>query len=160
MLCTMEAHVKHVLFCSDNAVEPTAVFSDLRRIGEHFCFGRQEDAHEFLCYTVAAMQTACLNGSTSLDTSSQATTVIHQIFGGFLRSRVTCLSCQAVSESYEAFLDIPLEKQKLPFALLQKDKRDEETQLWVVQLMNPEVTQSLEKSTFASQSGICVILFS
>ncbi|NWX94037.1 UBP42 hydrolase, partial [Nothoprocta pentlandii] len=109
MLCTMEAHVKHVLFCSDNAVEPTAVFSDLRRIGEHFCFGRQEDAHEFLCYTVAAMQTACLNGSTSLDTSSQATTVIHQIFGGFLRSRVTCLSCQAVSESYEAFLDIPLE---------------------------------------------------
>ena len=31
MLCTMEAHVKHVLFCSDNAVEPTAVFSDLRR---------------------------------------------------------------------------------------------------------------------------------
>ncbi|XP_067164717.1 ubiquitin carboxyl-terminal hydrolase 42-like, partial [Apteryx mantelli] len=109
MLCTMETHLKQVLFCSASAVEPTAVFSNLRRIGEHFCFGRQEDAHEFLRYTVAAMQTACLNGSSDLDASSQATTVIHQIFGGFLRSRVTCLSCQAVSESYEAFLDIPLE---------------------------------------------------
>ncbi|XP_062452590.1 ubiquitin carboxyl-terminal hydrolase 42-like [Rhea pennata] len=109
MLCTMETHVNQVLFCSANAIEPTAVFSDLRRIGEHFCFGRQEDAHEFLRYTVAAMQTACLSGSTDLDSSSQATTVIHQIFGGFLRSRVTCLSCQAVSDSYEAFLDIPLE---------------------------------------------------
>ena len=31
MLCTMETHVKQVLFCSDDAVEPTAVFSDLRR---------------------------------------------------------------------------------------------------------------------------------
>ncbi|XP_062457522.1 ubiquitin carboxyl-terminal hydrolase 42-like [Rhea pennata] len=109
MLCTMETHVNQVLFCSASAIEPTAVFSDLRRIGEHFCFGRQEDAHEFLRYTVAAMQTACLSGSTDLDSSSQATTVIHQIFGGFLRSRVTCLSCQAVSDSYEAFLDIPLE---------------------------------------------------
>ncbi|XP_067173342.1 ubiquitin carboxyl-terminal hydrolase 17-like protein 6, partial [Apteryx mantelli] len=109
MLCTMETHLKQVLFCSASAVEPTAVFSNLRRIGEHFCFGRQEDAHEFLRYTVAAMQTACLNGSSDLDAPSQATTVIHQIFGGFLRSRVTCLSCQAVSESYEGFLDIPLE---------------------------------------------------
>ncbi|XP_067164721.1 ubiquitin carboxyl-terminal hydrolase 42-like [Apteryx mantelli] len=111
MLCTMETHVKQVLFCSASAIEPTAVFSNLRRIGEHFCFGRQEDAHEFLRYTVAAMQTACLNGSSDLDASSQATMVIHQIFGGFLRSRVTCLSCQAVSESYEAFLDIPLERE-------------------------------------------------
>uniref|UniRef100_A0A8C6Z9A2 USP domain-containing protein n=1 Tax=Nothoprocta perdicaria TaxID=30464 RepID=A0A8C6Z9A2_NOTPE len=32
-------------------------------IGEHFCYGRQEDAHEFLRCTVAAMQTACLSGS-------------------------------------------------------------------------------------------------
>ena len=33
-------------------------------IGQHFRFGSQEDAHEFLRYTVDAMQEACLNGST------------------------------------------------------------------------------------------------
>ncbi|KAK4806748.1 hypothetical protein QYF61_022167 [Mycteria americana] len=78
-------------------------------IGEHFKLGRQEDAHEFLCYTVDAMQRACLSGSSNLDTSSQATTIVHQIFGRFLRSRVTCSSCKADSDSYEAFLDVPLD---------------------------------------------------
>lgn len=33
-------------------------------IGKHFHFGSQEDAHEFLCFTVDALQKACLNGST------------------------------------------------------------------------------------------------
>ncbi|KAM6228850.1 ubiquitin carboxyl-terminal hydrolase 42-like [Spheniscus humboldti] len=65
----------------------------------------REDAHEFLRYTVDAMQRACLSGSSNLDISSQATTIVHQIFGGFLR----CLSCKAVSDSYEAFLDVPLD---------------------------------------------------
>ncbi|KAM9167056.1 ubiquitin carboxyl-terminal hydrolase 42-like, partial [Mergus octosetaceus] len=78
-------------------------------IGQHFRFGSQEDAHEFLRYTVDAMQEACLNGSTELDRSSQATTIIHQIFGGFLRSRVKCLNCKAVSDTYEAFPDITLD---------------------------------------------------
>lgn len=32
-------------------------------IARHFRFGNQEDAHEFLQYTVDAMQKACLNGS-------------------------------------------------------------------------------------------------
>ncbi|XP_059690545.1 ubiquitin carboxyl-terminal hydrolase 42-like [Gavia stellata] len=102
MMCVMEAHVNKVLCSSVSAIQPSAVIRD------HFQLGMQEDAHEFLRYTVDAMQRACLSGSSDLDISSQATTVVHQIFGGFLRSRVTCLSCKAVSDSYEAFLDIPL----------------------------------------------------
>ncbi|XP_025939012.1 ubiquitin carboxyl-terminal hydrolase 42 isoform X3 [Apteryx rowi] len=109
MMCTMEAHINQVLCCSADAIKPTPVINDLRRIGKHFRFGSQEDAHEFLRYTVDAMQKACLNGSTKLDRSSQATTFIHQIFGGFLRSRVKCLNCKAVSDTYEAFLDITLD---------------------------------------------------
>ena len=30
-------------------------------IAQHICFGRQEDAHEFLRYTIDAMQKACLS---------------------------------------------------------------------------------------------------
>ncbi|XP_052630782.1 ubiquitin carboxyl-terminal hydrolase 42-like [Harpia harpyja] len=109
MMCVMEAHVNKVLHSSVSAIQPSAVINVLTRIGEDFQLGRQEDAHEFLHYTVDAMQRACLSGSSELDMSSQATTIIHQIFGGFLRSRVTCLSCRAVSNSYEAFLDVPLD---------------------------------------------------
>ncbi|KAF1675815.1 Ubiquitin carboxyl-terminal hydrolase 42, partial [Pygoscelis papua] len=109
MMCVMEAHVNEVLRFSASAIQPWTVVHVLTRIGEHFQHGMQEDAHEFLRCTVDAMQRACLSGSGNLDISSQATTIVHQIFGGFLRSRVTCLSCKAVSDSYEAFLDVPLD---------------------------------------------------
>ncbi|NXS11384.1 UBP42 hydrolase, partial [Neodrepanis coruscans] len=107
MLCIMEAHVRKVLYSSASAIQPRAVIRDLKFIGE-FRPDIPGDAYEFLCCTFNAMQGACLSGSRDLDISSQATTIIHQIFGGFLRSRVTCLSCQAVSDSYKAFLDVLL----------------------------------------------------
>ncbi|XP_042657559.1 ubiquitin carboxyl-terminal hydrolase 42-like [Tyto alba] len=109
MMCRMEAHVNKVLHSSDSAIQPWDVVSVLSRIGEHFEPGMPEDARDFLHCTVSAMQTACLSGSSDLDASSQLTTVVQQIFVGFLRSRVRCLSCNTVSDSYEAFLDIPLD---------------------------------------------------
>lgn len=36
----------------------------LAEISHNLRFGRQEDAHEFLRYTIDAMQKACLNGYT------------------------------------------------------------------------------------------------
>ncbi|XP_051630996.1 ubiquitin carboxyl-terminal hydrolase 42-like, partial [Manacus candei] len=108
MMCIMEAHVNKVLR-SVSAILPLAVLRAFRFIGEHFQLGREEDAHDFLCCTVNAMQRACLSASNDLDISSQSTTIVHQIFGGFLRSRVICFSCKAISDSYEAFLDVPLD---------------------------------------------------
>ncbi|XP_029862608.1 ubiquitin carboxyl-terminal hydrolase 42-like [Aquila chrysaetos chrysaetos] len=109
VMCRMENHVNTVLRSSGRAIYPSAVISVLTLIGEHFQLGMQEDAHEFLRYAIDAMQRACLSGISDLDTSSESTTIIHQIFGGFLRSRVTCSSCKVASDSYEAFLDIPLD---------------------------------------------------
>ncbi|KFQ21331.1 Ubiquitin carboxyl-terminal hydrolase 42, partial [Mesitornis unicolor] len=109
MMCTMEAHVEEVLSGSGSVIEPVTVICELPRIGDHFQLGTQEDAHEFLCYAVNAMQRACSSGSSNWDTSSQARTLIDQIFGGFLRSRVTCFSCQAISDTYEVFRDILLD---------------------------------------------------
>ncbi|KFV09210.1 Ubiquitin carboxyl-terminal hydrolase 42, partial [Pterocles gutturalis] len=96
MMCVLEAHVNEALNSSGTAIWPTAVLSALRWIGAHFQLGRQEDAHEFLRCTVDAI-------------SYEAPTVVHQIFGGELRSRVTCFSCKAVSDTYEPFLDILLD---------------------------------------------------
>ncbi|XP_029433537.1 ubiquitin carboxyl-terminal hydrolase 42 isoform X2 [Rhinatrema bivittatum] len=109
MMCTMQAHVTQALSNSGNIIKPMAVINDLRRIAKHFRFGNQEDAHEFLRYTIDAMQKACLNGSNKLDRHTQATTLIYQIFGGYLRSRVKCLNCKGVSDTFDPYLDIPVE---------------------------------------------------
>ncbi|KAM7002015.1 ubiquitin carboxyl-terminal hydrolase 42-like [Passerculus sandwichensis] len=107
MMCTMESHVRKVLSSSATAILPGAVLRDLKFIGEEFEYGRQENAYEFLRCTLDAMHRACL--SCHLDVSSEETTIVHQIFGGFMKYRVTCLSCQAVVDSYKAFLDVSLD---------------------------------------------------
>ncbi|NWV58388.1 UBP42 hydrolase, partial [Daphoenositta chrysoptera] len=109
MMCTMEEHVRKVLCSPASAILPGAVLRDLKFIGEDFEYGRQENAYQFFRCTLSAMHRACLSARRHLDISSQETTIIHQIFGGFMKSRVTCLSCQAVFDSYKAFLDISLD---------------------------------------------------
>ncbi|XP_074775111.1 ubiquitin carboxyl-terminal hydrolase 42 isoform X2 [Athene noctua] len=107
MMCILQTHINQVL-CASNAISPISVIKGLKRIGKNLHYGSQEDAHEFLNFVFDALQKSCLNGSTKLDVSSQSTTLIHQIFGGYLRSRVKCLNCKAVSDTYEPFLDITL----------------------------------------------------
>ncbi|KAF1662208.1 Ubiquitin carboxyl-terminal hydrolase 42, partial [Aptenodytes patagonicus] len=97
MMCVMEAHINKVLHSSASAIQPRAVVNVLTR--KSF----QVLLHVFFPSCRGEQLTS------SFDIFSQATTIVHQIFGGFLRSRVTCLSCKAISDTYEAFLDIPLD---------------------------------------------------
>ncbi|XP_061079554.1 ubiquitin carboxyl-terminal hydrolase 42 isoform X2 [Conger conger] len=108
MMCTMQNHITQVFANSGNVIKPIGVLNELKRIATHFRFGSQEDAHEFLRYTVEAMQKSCLSGN-KLDRHTQATTLIHQVFGGYLRSRVKCMNCKAVSDTYDPYLDVALE---------------------------------------------------
>ncbi|XP_066237515.1 ubiquitin carboxyl-terminal hydrolase 36 isoform X1 [Saccopteryx leptura] len=109
MLCVMQNHIVQAFANSGNAIKPVSFIRDLRKIARHFRFGNQEDAHEFLRYTIDAMQKACLNGYAKLDRQTQATTLVHQIFGGYLRSRVKCSMCKSVSDTYDPYLDVALE---------------------------------------------------
>lgn len=109
MLCVMQNHMVQAFANSGNAIKPVSFIRDLKKIARHFRFGNQEDAHEFLRYTIDAMQKACLNGYAKLDRQTQATTLVHQIFGGYLRSRVKCSVCKSVSDTYDPYLDIALE---------------------------------------------------
>ncbi|XP_023136194.1 ubiquitin carboxyl-terminal hydrolase 42 isoform X1 [Amphiprion ocellaris] len=113
MMCTMQNHIIQVFANSGNVIKPIGVLNELKRIAKHFRYGSQEDAHEFLRYTVDAMQKSCLPG-TKLDRQTQATTFIHQVFGGYLRSRVKCLNCKAVSDTFDPFLDVTLEIKTAP----------------------------------------------
>uniref|UniRef100_A0A8C9MJF8 USP domain-containing protein n=1 Tax=Serinus canaria TaxID=9135 RepID=A0A8C9MJF8_SERCA len=102
MMCTMEAHVRKVLCSSATAILPGAVLRDLKFIGEEFEYGRQENAYEFLRCTLDAMHRACL--SCDINQHSQLISLSIVIF-----LPVTCLSCQAVVDSYKAFLDVSLD---------------------------------------------------
>ncbi|KAL5474041.1 hypothetical protein EMCRGX_G028614 [Ephydatia muelleri] len=110
-LCEFRQHCLKVQSANSSVVQPKLVYH-LKAIGKNFRLGRQEDAHEFLRYFVDAMQQSCLKMHVSpekLDAFSKATTVIHQIFGGFHRSRVVCLECKKVSDTYDPLLDISLD---------------------------------------------------
>lgn len=113
MMCTMQNHITQVFANAGNVIKPIGVLNDLKRIAKHFRFGSQEDAHEFLRYTVDAMQKSCLPGN-KLDRHTQATTLVHQVFGGYLRSRVKCLNCKAVSDTFDPYLDVALDIKTAP----------------------------------------------
>ncbi|XP_076459651.1 uncharacterized protein LOC143292880 [Babylonia areolata] len=108
LMCTMRQHVKTALHHSGSAFRPNSFLHKLKFIAKHFRYGRQEDAHEFIRLLMDGLQKACLDGHKKLDRLSKETTVIHQIFGGFLRSQVQCLKCSARSNTYEPFMDLSL----------------------------------------------------
>ncbi|XP_074745393.1 ubiquitin carboxyl-terminal hydrolase 36 isoform X2 [Strix uralensis] len=109
MMCIMQNHTIQAFASSGNTIKPVSFIQNLKNIAQHICFRRQEDAHEFLRYTIDAMQKACLSRCAKLDRQTQATTLVHQIFGGYLRSRVKCVKCEAVSDTYDPYLDMALD---------------------------------------------------
>lgn len=100
--------------------------------------GRQEDAHEFLRFCIDNMQVGALFGKSpyvpsspsflrsfysflplafsndsKLDIKIKNSTFVHQIFGGRLRSRVTCRVCSANSDTFDHILDLSLDVQRV-----------------------------------------------
>ena len=55
------------------------------------------------------IQRKLTQGKGKLDKYEETTTLLHQIFGGWLRSRVNCQHCKYASDTYESFLDLNLE---------------------------------------------------
>ena len=109
---------------SSHAIRPNEIVFNMRKIGGHFCHGRQECAHEFTRLFMDAMLRSVSAGHVSsyhfvlllyyyqkgkLDKYEETTTIPHRIFGGWFRSRVTCMACRHNSDTYESFLDMPLE---------------------------------------------------
>ncbi|KAL4265009.1 Ubiquitin carboxyl-terminal hydrolase [Pleurotus pulmonarius] len=93
-----------------NAFMPSEIGTNLKHIAKHMRKGRQEDSHEFLRYAIDAFQKTCLAGlPTKPDHETAETTWVHKIFGGRLRSRVTCGSCQHNSDTFDSILDLSLD---------------------------------------------------
>ncbi|XP_061182057.1 ubiquitin carboxyl-terminal hydrolase 36-like isoform X1 [Saccostrea echinata] len=114
MMCELQRHIRRCYENSGSNIKPQAILQKLKLIAKHMHWGRQEDAHEFLRYVVDSMQRSTLNGHTKLDKFSKETTVVNQIFGGYLRSQVQCLRCKEKSNTYDPFMDISLDIKTVP----------------------------------------------
>ncbi|SCV72777.1 BQ2448_4314 [Microbotryum intermedium] len=113
MTCALQNSIKISFYGSKKAYAPSFVVSNMRKIASHFRLGRQEDAHEFLRFSIDNMQLSALFGTPStLDQRVKDSTFVHQIFGGRLRSRVTCEACGHASDTFDSVLDLSLDINK------------------------------------------------
>ncbi|KII94995.1 hypothetical protein PLICRDRAFT_149333 [Plicaturopsis crispa FD-325 SS-3] len=109
MACSLRT-VMFTSYQSNKCFTPQAITSRLQTIAKHMRRGRQEDAHEFLRYAIDAIQKSCLTGHPpKLDPKIAETTWVHKIFGGRLRSRVSCRECGHNSDTFDSILDLSLD---------------------------------------------------
>ncbi|XP_053772692.1 ubiquitin carboxyl-terminal hydrolase 17-like protein 6 [Desmodus rotundus] len=105
VLCSMQVHVSRALLHPGDAIQPP------EELLAGFHTHQQEDAHEYLMFTMDAMQQACLRELGQLAGPSADATLIRQIFGGYWRSQIQCLSCHSVSDTLDPYLDVALDIQ-------------------------------------------------
>ncbi|KAI0254842.1 hypothetical protein BJV78DRAFT_1279930 [Lactifluus subvellereus] len=109
MACSLKA-VMEEAYGRKHAFTPHQIAGRLQLIAGHMRRGRQEDSHEFLRYAIDALQKSCLAGhSSKVDPKLAETTWVHKIFGGKLRSRVTCSECHHNSDTFDSILDLSVD---------------------------------------------------
>ena len=121
LMCELQSHVARALGKGSASLSPSKIVGKLKLIARHLRFGHQEDAHEFMCYFLEGLQKSSVAAAAAarrIDVSrvpiaQQDTTIINRIFGGSLRSRITCKSCGATSDKMDPFLDLSLEVARL-----------------------------------------------
>ncbi|KAH9049650.1 cysteine proteinase [Lactarius hengduanensis] len=110
MTCSLKAVMEAAHGRRRQAVTPYQIANRLQVIASHMRRGRQEDSHEFLRYAIDALQKSCLAGhSSKVDPKLAETTWVHKIFGGKLRSRVTCGECHHNSDTFDSVLDLSVD---------------------------------------------------
>ncbi|KAI1796180.1 cysteine proteinase [Ganoderma leucocontextum] len=109
MICVL-CQVMQEVFTKSFSITPYPVITKLHAIAKHMRRGRQEDSHEFLRYFVDALQRSALAGAPpKLDPKLAEQTWVYKVFGGLLRSRVSCLSCGYNSDTFDRMLDLSVD---------------------------------------------------
>ncbi|KAJ8532262.1 hypothetical protein K7X08_012185 [Anisodus acutangulus] len=116
--CILEKRIARSLSLDSALDTPSKINNCLKIFAQHFRYGRQEDAHEFLRYVIDACHNTCLRlrklqqhrrkgGGGGAD--GNVNTIVKEIFGGALQSQVKCLSCGAESNKVDEIMDISLD---------------------------------------------------
>ena len=122
--CVLERQMVRLLRAEAGAAldSPGKTIRCLPLFAEHFRWGRQEDAHEFLRYVIDACHTSCLRVRKRLPVASAngdcgqeegrglgACMVMRETFGGALLSQVKCLVCKGESNKTDEIMDLSLD---------------------------------------------------
>ncbi|KAM3411663.1 hypothetical protein ACQJBY_003373 [Aegilops geniculata] len=121
--CVLERQIVRQLRAEAGALDsPGKVIRSLPLFAEHFRWGRQEDAHEFLRYVIDACHTACLRIRKRLPVATAngdcgpeegrgqgGCMVMRETFGGALLSQVKCLVCKGESNKTDEIMDLSLD---------------------------------------------------
>ncbi|KAI8147916.1 hypothetical protein BJV82DRAFT_532031 [Fennellomyces sp. T-0311] len=113
-LCSMETHMYRVFKEPKSTIRGAAILpkyftANLQALSKTLRLRRQEDSHEFLMFLFTAFQKSLLHGLGKVSPEVEESTVLHSIFGGRVQSQVRCHSCQAKSNTFEAFLDLSVD---------------------------------------------------
>eukprot|EP00268_Persea_americana_P043304 TRINITY_DN434_c0_g1_i1.p1 TRINITY_DN434_c0_g1~~TRINITY_DN434_c0_g1_i1.p1 ORF type:complete len:872 (+),score=171.46 TRINITY_DN434_c0_g1_i1:153-2768(+) len=109
-LCAIQNHVRSALQSTGKILSPLHLVKNLRCISRNFRNSRQEDAHEYMVNLLESMHKCCLpSGVSSESPSAYEKSLVHNIFGGRLRSQVKCMQCSYCSNKFDPFLDLSLE---------------------------------------------------
>ncbi|OII77934.1 ubiquitin carboxyl-terminal hydrolase domain-containing protein [Cryptosporidium andersoni] len=125
LLCMFEDHILTVfdgneksqnINKSQRAIAPNILKCAQKLIWRKFRIGIMQDAHEFLRYFLEGLHKASVPKNLQSDDIFRklnpidiSTTYIGQLFCGFFRSQIVCFSCLYMSNTYDPFMDIPLD---------------------------------------------------
>jgi ubiquitin carboxyl-terminal hydrolase 36/42 len=115
MACQLLNHMRRCFQSSGGVVKPLSIAQRLKSVSRQFQLGRQEDAHEYLRHAIDCMCKSSIaayerrNPNVKLDAASKETTAFNHIFGGYLRSQVTCIDCKSRSDTFDHFMDLMLD---------------------------------------------------
>lgn len=126
MACVFIDHLREVFANRQGVISPKNFAQKLKLVCKSFNWGRQEDAHEYLRHLIDNMCRMAVSSAESkknkaasfglafkFDSRSKETTMFNHIFGGYLRSQITCLSCKSTSNTYDHFMDLMLDIKKV-----------------------------------------------
>ncbi|XP_028103703.1 ubiquitin carboxyl-terminal hydrolase 21-like isoform X1 [Camellia sinensis] len=121
VICTLRDHIEYSIASMDRVVSPWKLVDNLNYISSNFRRFQQEDAHEFLQCLLDRLDSCCIYSQTK-DTSlpSADESLVKQVFGGRLISKLQCYNCGHSSDTYEPLIDLSLEIENvgaLPSAL-------------------------------------------
>mmetsp|Transcript_63822 Transcript_63822/g.78046 ORF Transcript_63822/g.78046 Transcript_63822/m.78046 type:complete len:561 (-) Transcript_63822:59-1741(-) len=110
--CEFHDTLSSMIINNNRTETPTKIFRNLPKLSKSLTRGRQEDSHEYLRHLMDSFQNSslkCYKKSDIKNERNKETTIVHKIWGGYLRSQVKCLKCGYESNSYESILDLSLE---------------------------------------------------
>ncbi|GAB1739930.1 hypothetical protein NU219Hw_g4861t1 [Hortaea werneckii] len=112
----------------------------------------QQDAHEFLGFLVNSLHNASFEEDDEegrRKDSKGCDCIVHQTFGGMMRSTVTCTNCKNTTGTSDPFMDVSLDVRQTAVSVKKKKNPLTNTTTTVKESVPMDLTEALDRFTAA-----------